>query len=76
MLCLPAHSSHILQPLDVGVYGHVKKEWRTILQDYYFNSRAEKLDKKNFAPLLKKLYDSKNAFTTLHAVGGFQNTGL
>ena len=61
MLCLPAHSSHILQPLDVGVYGHVKKEWRTILQDYYFNSRAEKLDKENFAPLLKKLYDSKKA---------------
>ena len=76
MLCLPAHSSHILQPLDVGVYGHVKKEWRQILQDYYFNSRAEKLDKENFAPLLKKLYDSNKAFTTLHAVGGFQNTGL
>jgi hypothetical protein len=25
MICLPAHSSHILQTLDVGVYGHVKK---------------------------------------------------
>ena len=35
LLCLPAHSSHILQPLDVGVYCHVKKVWRTILQEYY-----------------------------------------
>ena len=34
------------------------------------------MDKENFAPLLKKLYDSNKAFTTLHAVGGFQNTGL
>jgi hypothetical protein len=42
MACLPSHSSYILQPLDVGVYGHVKKEWRLTQQDYYFNSRAEK----------------------------------
>ena len=76
MLCLPAHSSHILQPLDVGVYGHVKKEWRLLLQDYYFKSRAEKLDKENFAPLLKQLYGGNKVFTTLHAVAGFQNTGL
>jgi hypothetical protein len=76
MVCLPSQSSHILQYLEVGVYGHVKKELRLILQDYYFNSRAEKLDKENFAPLLKQLYSSNKAFATLHAVGGFQNTGL
>jgi hypothetical protein len=76
MICLPAHSSHILQPLDVGVYGHVKKVWREILQQYYFDTYAQKLDKENFAPLLRKLHESSKAFTVLHAVAGFQNTGL
>jgi hypothetical protein len=76
MICLPAHSSHILQPLDVGVYGHVKKVWREILQQYYFDTNAQKLDKENFAPLLRKLHESSKAFTVLHAVAGFQNTGL
>ena len=74
MLCLPARSSHILQPLEVGVYGHVKKI--LILQDYYFKSRAETLDKENFAPLLKQLYGGNKVLTTLLAVAGFQNTGL
>ena len=76
MICLPAHSSHILQPLDVGVYGHFKKVWREILQQYYFDTNAQKLDKENFAQLLRKLHESSRAFTVLHYVAGFQNTGL
>jgi hypothetical protein len=28
LICLPTHSSHILQPLYVGVFCHVKKVWR------------------------------------------------
>ena len=26
-LCMPAHSSHILQPLDVGCFGPLKKAY-------------------------------------------------
>jgi hypothetical protein len=26
LMLLPSHSSHMLQPLDIGVYGHVKKQ--------------------------------------------------
>jgi hypothetical protein len=34
-VCLPAHSSLILQPLDVGVYCHVKRTWKNIHGEYY-----------------------------------------
>ena len=76
LICLPAHSSHILQPLDVGVYCHVKNVLRKILSTYYESSGYRNLDKENFAPLLKKLYESGEAFTPIHAVSGFFNTGF
>ena len=30
--CLPPHSTHVLQPLDVGVYGPIKRAWKRILK--------------------------------------------
>lgn len=30
-LCLPPHSTHILQPLDVGVFGPLAKEYRSLV---------------------------------------------
>jgi hypothetical protein len=77
LVCLPAHSSHILQPLDVGVYCHVKRTWKIILDEYYSANGQKNLDKEPlFAPLLKKLYDSKKCFTRAHAISGFQITGF
>ena len=76
LICLPAHSSHILQPLDVGVYCHVKKVWRKILTSYYASNGYKNLDRENFAPCLKLLLESGEAFTTVHAVSGFLNTGF
>lgn len=31
---LPENSTHIMQPLDVSVFGPMKKRWRTILNDW------------------------------------------
>jgi hypothetical protein len=76
LICLPAHSSHILQPLDVGVYCHVKKTWKKIISDYYATTKCKNLDKENFPPLIKKLYENNDAFTRLHAIAGFENTGF
>ena len=30
-LCLPAHSTYLLQPLDVGVFGFLKRNYKTLL---------------------------------------------
>ena len=31
IVCLPAHATHILQPLDVAVFSPVKTAWRKII---------------------------------------------
>ena len=63
-----------MQSLDVGVYCHVKITWKKILSDYYATTKFKNLDKENFPPLIKKLYESNDAFTRLHAIAGFENT--
>ena len=76
LLCLPAHSSHILQPLDVGVFVHVKNSWRKVLADYYLTSGCKNIDKSIFPSLINKVIQSHEAFTRTHAITGFQKTGL
>ena len=34
IICLPPHSTHLLQPLDVGVFKHVKTRWRQIVAEH------------------------------------------
>ncbi|XP_065642213.1 uncharacterized protein LOC136073875 [Hydra vulgaris] len=41
ILCLPAHCSHLLQPLDVGVFRQVKHVWREILGQLVYRVKAE-----------------------------------
>ncbi|XP_065650570.1 uncharacterized protein LOC136078709 [Hydra vulgaris] len=74
LICLPEHSSHILQPFDRCVYFHVKQAWK-ILSKYCKDSKCKNLDKKNLSPLLKLLYKKGKCFTGLHASVGFQYTG-
>ena len=70
IICLPPHSSHAWQPLDVGVYGPVKKCWRTILQEFYIKAGYENVGKYQFAALVNLLH--KVAFFPEHAVAGFR----
>ena len=34
LVCLPAHTSHILQPMDVRVFGPMKAAWKRLLKEY------------------------------------------
>ena len=76
LICLPAHLSHILQPLDVGVYCHVKRVWRKLLQQFYAETKFSNLSKECFSQLQAKLFSSGEVFTHTQIVTGFQNTGL
>ena len=49
LMCLPPHTTHILQPLDVGVYGPVKKAWRGILKAYKTRTLGANVTKEEFA---------------------------
>lgn len=75
LLCLPAHTSSILQPLDVGVFKTVKAAWRKCLREYYDQTRYSNVDKRVFPSLLKRLVD-QGSFSRGNAVSAFEACGI
>jgi len=48
-VCLPAYATHIMQPLDVGVFSSLKAHWKTVLTEYkQANPRECSLNKCDF----------------------------
>ncbi len=74
IICLPPHSSHAWQPLDVAVYGPAKKAWQQILREFFLKCGFENVSKNQFGSLFGLLCDV--AFTRDHAKAGFRKTGL
>ena len=74
LLCLPSHTTHALQPLDVGVYGPLKGCWGKILKRYKLETCAEAVSKTEFPGLLKQLWEE--SFTQAHLKAGFRKAGL
>ena len=48
LYCFPPHTTHILQPLDVGVYGPVKQAWKKVLKDHKLKTVAANVTKEDF----------------------------
>ena len=48
LYCLPPHCTHVLQPLDVGVYGPIKQEWKRILKEHKMTTMASNVTKEVF----------------------------
>ena len=51
IILLPAHTTHFLQPLDVGVFSSVKTEWRKILKEHLISSDFKDINKSQFNKL-------------------------
>ena len=65
LFCLPPNTTHVLQPLDVGVFGPMKQCWRTILKRYKISTRAANISKERFPQLISDLW--KKSLTNLLA---------
>ncbi|CAF1272071.1 unnamed protein product [Rotaria sp. Silwood1] len=74
LLCLPAHATHLLQPLDVYTLKYVKTQWRTLLWDYYNKNAGKKLDKPTFIRLYAQLYNY--ALLPTHCSSAFGKAGI
>lgn len=75
LMLLPANTTHVLQPLDVGVYGPLKQAWKSrILPQYKRETRAANITKEDFPKLVRQLWDI--SFKPQHLQGGFRESGL
>ena len=75
LLSLPAHTSSILQPLDVGVFSSVKSYWMKTLKKFYKESHFKNVDKQMFPKLLKKVWINC-ATNQANAINGFEACGI
>ncbi|KAF4414567.1 Pogo transposable element with KRAB domain [Fusarium acutatum] len=74
VLFLPAHSSHVLQPLDVAVFGPLKRAYRKFLSDLASIADSSHIGKITFLYTYDKA--RKEAITKLNALAGWKATGL
>ena len=72
-LCLPPHSSHITQPLDVSCFGPLKKAYSRQIEGLVRN-RVTHISKEAFLPAFKEAFSI--ALTKENIQAGFQGAGL
>ena len=70
---MPSHSSHILQPLDVGCFSLLKSSYGKQIEKF-MRLRINHITKLEFLPAFKEAF--KAAFTEQNIKSGFRATGL
>ena len=74
LLFLPAHSSHVLQPLDIGVFSALKTAYRRHLGLLNALTDSAPIGKLNFLRCLSKA--RKDALIAKNIKSGFRGTGI
>jgi hypothetical protein len=71
-LCMPPHSSHILQPLDVGCFAPLKQAYKKELRglaDSYIHHIDKKAFLATFGPVFDKAFSKDNILSSFRATG-------
>jgi hypothetical protein len=72
-LCMPAHSSHLLQPLDVGCFSPLKRAYSREVESL-IRHHINHITKLEFLPAFKTAYD--RSFTSANICSAFRGAGL
>lgn len=72
-ICMPAHSSHLLQPLDVGCFAVLKRTYGRLVEEK-MRQRINHIDKLDFLSAYPQA--RKEAFKMDNIKSGFMATGL
>ena len=70
---MPAYSSHLLQPLNIGCFGPLKKAYGRQIKTF-MQSHIIYISKKDFLPAFKKAFNI--SMTSSNIQGGFQGAEL
>lgn len=74
LVFLPANSTAFLQPLDVSVFGPMKKLWRQRLEQWNVSDKT--LPKTEFSEQLKLFVDSMESTIMNNIKSGFRKSGI
>jgi len=72
-LCMPAHSSHILQPLDVGCFSPLKRKYKSNISALA-RIHIHHVDKMTFLPAFQDAFNA--CFTEKNVRSSFRGAGL
>ena len=53
LYCLLEHTSHLMQPCDVGLFGPLKREWKNSVKEYQIAHPGDFVTKQTFAEVFK-----------------------
>ena len=74
MLCLPAHTTHLLQPLDVGVFKSLKAHYYKACKQYIVANPGRVVTSEVIASLLAVAWPQ--SITPVNIMGGFKKSGV
>ena len=74
LYCLPPHSSRVLQPLDVGFFGSLKRSWQKAVSEYQLKNIGAAVTKDTFASVFKDAWTSIVKMQTI--IHSFEKAGI
>lgn len=74
LLSFPPHTTHRLQPLDVGIYSPFKTKLAVAFNDWMLSHPGRTISIRNIAELANIAY--LNSFTPSNIISAFKNTGI
>lgn len=74
MLCLPPHTTHEAQPLDVGVFSSLKSQWTNVCHDYFHKNPGKVITKFNFNLVFSQAW--LKALVPSNIIAGFKKSGV
>jgi DDE superfamily endonuclease len=74
VLCLPAHTSHILQPLDVSIFPPMKASYASACTKYKRENPTINFTKTTMASIIGTIW--RDVMTQSNIKAGFRKTGI
>ena len=74
LLCIPAHTPHLLQPLDVGVFKSFKSNFNKVCSNYMTKHPCRVITADILASMVGEAYPL--SFTPVNIMSGFKKSGV
>ena len=75
LLCFPPHASHVMQPLDISVYGPLKKFWNESLDKFKKTYKGLSMTRAHFFPVFDEAW-KKAVNAPGNIKSGFRKAGI